>query len=143
MGLRHVAALGLALLLLSGACGPRHAAVLGQAGRQVSGCAEALRERAAATDAIDVAEKRALGRNGFWAGQLQATAAEAKGAVMGAADLRTCGNGSGGVAVDVADLRARYRAIVDRATTRLDQIAAQPIPAPPTQRGKDKKDDDD
>lgn len=124
------------LVLLFTACAPRPSAVLGQT---AAGCTDALRERAAALGAIDSAEKQALQRNAARAAELQAAASGGKGAVVAAADLGPCDKpepASGGVVVDVADLRQRYRVVVDQATARLGDIASRP--APP-QRGKEKK----
>jgi hypothetical protein len=112
-------------------------------GKQVGGCAEAVRERAAATDAIDAAEKQATLRNRARAAQLQGIAAEGKHAVVAAADLAPCdASGVGrGVAVDLADLRARYRVVIERTTERLNAAAAQPAPPPTNNRGRGKEKD--
>lgn len=141
MVLRSTLALGLAVLVAASACGGRRApAVLGQ---EVSGCAEAVAERAAATTAIDVAEKQAVERDRARAQQLQAIAAEGKHGVVSAADLGPCDDQSRrrGVAVDLADLRARYRVVIERTTARLSETAAQPVPVQPQRggnRGRDK-----
>lgn len=123
------------LLLLCAACGPRPSSVLGQS---TGGCREAVGARAEAIAAIDAAEKRAAQRNAARVGMLQAVASEAKGSVMGTADLGRCDRpepASGGVVVDLADLRQRYRVVVDQATARLGDIASRPAPVVP-QRGK-------
>jgi len=136
--------LALALLLLCAACAPaRPTAVLSAT---AGGCAEALRERAAAVDAIDAAEKQALQRSPARAGELQVAASEGKAAVLATADLEPCGRpepASGGVVVDVGDLRQRYRVVIERSTARLSDIASRPVPViVPAQRGDRDKDDD-
>jgi hypothetical protein len=125
----------LLLLVLAAACGERPTAALG---RQVSGCAEAVRERAAADAAIDAAEKQATQRNRARATELQGIAAEGKHGILAAADLAPCdASGTGrGVAVDLADLRARYRVVIERTTERLKAAAAQPVPPPANDRGR-------
>lgn len=126
------------LLLLAAACGPRPSTVLGQS---AGGCREAVGERTGAIASIDAAEKQAAQRNAARAAELQAVASEAKGSVMGTADLAQCDRpepASGGVVVDLADLRQRYRVVVDQATARLGDIASLPAPVVP-QRSNDKR----
>lgn len=126
------------VVVVATACGgSRSPAVLGT---EVSGCPDALRARAEATSQVDGAERQAVERNGARAAELQVIASEAKHALVAAADLGPCEDPSGkrGVAVDLADLRARYRVIVDRATARLAETAAKPAPSPvfQPQRGR-------
>jgi hypothetical protein len=140
MGGHRLLALALIALALAAACaGDRPAGGAGAAvsRQQVSGCGEALRERSAATSAIDAAEKQALQRNRAWSGELQRIASEGKHGVLAAADLAPCeGQDRGrGVVVDLADLRARYRVVVDRTVTLLNETAARPVPQPQRQKG--------
>ncbi len=125
---RIVLALAALALVLGTACGQR-AAVLGQ---QMGGCSAAIGERSKATAAIDRAAEQAIARNAARADELRAIAAEGKTAIATAADLGSCDDPSGtrGVAVDLVDLRARYRAVIDRTTARLDETAT----APPSQQ---------
>ncbi len=132
---RSAGVLVLALLVLASACGQPRSAVIGS---QVSGCAEALRERAAATSAIDAAEKQAVERSGGRLAELQSIASDGKQAILSVADVGLCEDQSGarGVAVDLADLRARYRVVVERTTAQLDEMASRPAPAVQPQRGR-------
>src|SRR6266511_1085300 len=125
---RIVLALAALALVLGTACGQR-TAVLGQ---QMGGCSAAIGERSKATAAIDRAAEQAIARNAARADELRAIAAEGKTAIATAADLASCDDQSRtrGVAVDLADLRARYRAVIDRTTARLDETAT----APPSQQ---------
>jgi len=129
---RIVLALAALALVLGTACGQR-AAVLGQ---QMGGCSAAIGERSKATAAIDRAAEQAIARNAARADELRAIAAEGKTAIATAADLASCDDQSRtrGVAVDLADLRARYRVVIDRTAAQLDAKASQPPPAPAPQR---------
>lgn len=146
MGAHFRLRLGLALLavtvMTAAACGQRPTAVLG---RQVSGCADAVGERSAATAAIDLAAQQAVARNGARAEQLRGIAADGKRTLAAAADLSSCDDRSGrrGVALDPTDLRARYRVVIERTAAQLSETASQRVPqrAPP-KRGDDTKGDD-
>lgn len=117
----------LASLLVAGACG-RPAS----SSPPLGGCGSALQERAAAQAEIDTAAGRAVARNQARTAQLQAIAQQGKQDVAKTADLGPCdaGKPAAGVAADVADLRARYRVVVDRTAAQLDQAASQPVIAP-------------
>jgi hypothetical protein len=132
--LRLAAAIaGLAVVLSLGCA--RQAAVQG---RQVGGCPDALAARASANAAIDLAAEQAIARNGARAEQLRGIAAAGKRDVAATADLAPCDDPSGrrGVAVDIADLRARYRVVIDRTTQQLNEAAAQPAPTANNNKGK-------
>lgn len=120
----------LGILLVAGAaCGGARA---GSSNSGLAGCAEALAARGQALDAIDRAEKAAQQKSPSRAAQLAGIASDGKGAVAAVADLTSCG-GSGaarGVVVDSADLRRRYGVVVERATSQLAQVAAQPAVVP-------------
>jgi predicted aminopeptidase len=133
---RAAGAIVVALLLMTGACA-RPAAVRGE---QVSGCPDAVAARASATAAIDLAAEQAIARNGARAEQLRAIAVASKRDLTATADLGPCDDPSGrrGVAVDIADLRARYRVIVDRTAQQLNEAAAQPAPILNNDRNKGK-----
>jgi hypothetical protein len=133
-----VTAIAALFLVLSVGC-VRQTAVQGQ---QVSGCADAIAARTSATAAIDLAAEQAIARNGARAEQLKGIAATGKRDLASAADLGPCDDPSGkrGVAVDIVDLRARYRVIIDRTAQQLDEAAAQPAPANNKGKGKSKGD---
>jgi predicted aminopeptidase len=134
--LRLLAAIAALLVVLTAACA-RQPAVQGQ---QVSGCPDAIAARASASAAIDLAAEQAIARNGARAEQLRAIAVASKRDLTATADLGPCDDPSGrrGVAVDIADLRARYRVIVDRTTQQLNEAAAQPAPILNNDRNKGK-----
>jgi hypothetical protein len=97
--------------------------------RARDGCVEAVAARTEAVTAIDASLRQAEARNAARAAQLRAIADEARRELAAAADLRPCDDATTrtGVVVDLADLRERYRVVIDRTSSRLSDTAAQPI----------------